>query len=276
MNAFGISPFHLAIKNSPPFLIRQLLGCFPLISPNVQDLNGNTPLQVLWADEDEIPEGKYEKLKLLLQQASVNIQLPDKTGATPIWKVVQTVDEIALKWLIASGRPLDLDAKKGHDSTDSTHSNMTPLEVADRNGNQRFVNLLIELKQDPLTCRQKIRDELKILDFPIYDTSESQEIVRASLGLVDWTIALTHPGKVINIQGINFLDLCWSNLASLSENIGACTGLISLTLDHNELEILPSSLFQLSDLKTLKCAHNKLRSLSPEIGQFLFAIIPLS
>lgn len=58
-----------------------------------------------------------------------------------------------------------------------------------------------------------------------------------------------------------------NRLASLPEELGACTKLNRLWLDDNRLEALPESTTRLTALQELYAPHNRLRSLPRGLAQ---------
>ncbi len=99
-------------------------------------------------------------VKMLLKDERVNINEPDKCGCTPLWWASCRGQIEKIKWMIASGRELDLEKKGRYYGEEST-----PIEIGQERGKTEVVNLLEKFMNDPIKTRNEIRNELNIQGF---------------------------------------------------------------------------------------------------------------
>ena len=104
--------------------------------------------------------GSAQAVKVLLEDAAVNVDLPDEWGLTPL---VAAIDEghvnVVMSW-IASGRKMDL-GKPGDESTDA-------IGRAEKNAEQEpgLLTLLLRFKVNPAQTREDVKLELRGENMP--------------------------------------------------------------------------------------------------------------
>ena len=89
------------------------------------------------------------------------------------------------------------------------------------------------------------------------------------------------PPLALTCSGLTSLDLSCNSLEVLSESIGChLPALVELDLSFNKLQKLPVSLSRLTRLEVLKSSYNKLASIPSQVGRRSLAgrrvIVPLS
>jgi len=94
------------------FYIRPEVACWLLAHPHIKltakTKGGSTPFSlVCWS-------GLVEVGKLLLKDPRVDLNEPDSENCTPLCRVCRTGSLELVRWMIASGRELDLDKKGKH------------------------------------------------------------------------------------------------------------------------------------------------------------------
>jgi len=97
-------------------------------------------------------KGRLEVVKLLLRDFRVNLNLADFSGCTPLWWACQCDHLEIIRWMLASGRRLDL-AQRGR----FYGREMTPLAVAQTNKREEMEDLLSRFLRDPITTRHQLR-----------------------------------------------------------------------------------------------------------------------
>ena len=125
INAGGRMPIHVA---SEVDALKLLIG--KGADPNVQDLVGNSPLHYAVADKDK------ERAKFLVQLESINVNLANEAGSTPL-HLTSGDSELANLLLEAGANPNlpDMNAN-------------TPLHLAVRGRHKESVKLMLEKKGD--------------------------------------------------------------------------------------------------------------------------------
>ncbi|KRY00339.1 Leucine-rich repeat-containing protein 47 [Trichinella pseudospiralis] len=71
----------------------------------------------------------------------------------------------------------------------------------------------------------------------------------------------TVPASIFKKSGLNFIELSYSNLSEIPNEIGNASSLINLVLRNNKLTSLPDCIGQLKRLKNLDLSWNKLTSI---------------
>ena len=102
-------------------------------------------------------KGRKEAVVGMLQDWRVNVNLADYAGCTPLWWACQCDHLEIVKWLLASGRELDLERKGRFYGRE-----MTPLEVARTNNKREMAELLSNFASDKVQTRLMVRLELKL------------------------------------------------------------------------------------------------------------------
>ena len=102
-------------------------------------------------------KGRKEAVVGMLQDWRVNVNLADYAGCTPLWWACQCDHLEIVKWLLASGRELDLERKGRFYGRE-----MTPLEVARTNNKREMAELLSNFAADKTRTRLQVRLELKL------------------------------------------------------------------------------------------------------------------
>ena len=96
-----------------------------------------------------------ETMKILLRDSRVDVNKPDSDGRTPLWWMSFYGNVEMIKWMIASGREINLDKKGEWDD-----QNMTPIEVAKDMYKTKVVSLLERFSENQEQTRREIRKEL--------------------------------------------------------------------------------------------------------------------
>jgi len=135
--------------------IARLLLDHPDIDPNITDEEAKTPLFLACY------YGNIDVLAILLDDYRVDVNLPDDSGRTPVWSAAYRGKIKAVKYLLASGRQVDLGVKSREDSY---IGDTTPLQAAKKKKRIRVVKLLEEFMRNPAEKRAELRRLLKLID----------------------------------------------------------------------------------------------------------------
>jgi hypothetical protein len=99
-------------------------------------------------------------VKILLRDLRVDINMADDRGCTPLWQASRGGHVEVIKWVIASGREINLDKKgKRHDGKE-----YTPIEIAREHDNTEVVSLLERFINNQAQTVHEIRVELGLVD----------------------------------------------------------------------------------------------------------------
>ena len=146
---------HLACVYGQPEIVSALLAN-PQTNINQKNKHGSTPF--LFGCRN----GEVEVVKVLLRDSRVDMNLPDNRGCTPLWWASyfgDVGDVEVIKWMIASGRDLDLDTK----GNDWQGNECTAIEFARRESKTGVVSLLERFTLDQEQTRHEIRVELGLI-----------------------------------------------------------------------------------------------------------------
>ena len=126
------------------------------IDVNLQDKYNWTPLHVA------CNEGNVQVVKLLLNDARINVNLTDNDGWTALMRAACWGRTKTTQWLLSFWATVDLDKKTTKDSDGDTfiQAAATAMDIAKKRGENKIVSILEEYKNDPIECRNKIRQRL--------------------------------------------------------------------------------------------------------------------
>ena len=133
--------------------VASLLLVHPAINVNQKSISGSSPFFIASSN------GHVETVKVLLQDSRVEINMPANNGCTPVWSASHWGNGGVIKWMIASGRELDLDRKGKVGGKE-----YTPIETARAENRTSLASLLERFKGDPTGTRREIRVELGVTD----------------------------------------------------------------------------------------------------------------
>ena len=141
---------HLASEHGHVTVVRELLKV-PGINPNKLDSFKRTPLILAcW-------KGEIEVVRVLLRDPRVKADLAEDWGKTPLWWAASCGNEVIAKWLVASGKDLNLAMCGG---VPFGEKSCTAKEVAKRRGYPGIVTLLGNFQRDPEGTRFEVELEL--------------------------------------------------------------------------------------------------------------------
>ena len=141
---------NLACARGPVELVQLLLN-HPDIDVNDQNDDGKSPFFRC------CEENKVEVVKAMLKDSRVDINLTDKNDRTPLWMAAFNGHLKVLKWLMASGRELKVEAKGK-----MTIRRLTALEVAEARDKTEVAQLLQAYTDNKVQLVKDLRTELKI------------------------------------------------------------------------------------------------------------------
>jgi len=128
-----------------------LLLAHPRIEVNRKDRDEETPFYVACYN------GRLSCARLLMLDPRVeNLNEPNGSGYTPLRWAAARGDIEMIRWMIASGKPLEL-GQPGNEFSDA-------IGVARKNGNAGVILLLEGLKENPARVRYQVWMELGLLD----------------------------------------------------------------------------------------------------------------
>jgi len=145
-NKRGRTALHTACEYSSVDMIPILLA-HPDIDVNVKDETGATPFMAACS------VGSTPAVGVLLRDSRVKINERDNRGSTPLKMAISEAHVDSMKWLIASGRKLDM----GKPGTDSD-----AFGASQGWGLRSMAELLQRFERDPTLTMSKVRDELGI------------------------------------------------------------------------------------------------------------------
>jgi len=126
--------------------IVSILLAHPDINVNQKEMFGVTPFL------DACSLGRTSCVRLLLKDSRVLVNEPSVYGNTPLYWAAYYCHLDAIRWLIASGREVDLGEPGNYDSD--------AIAVAKKRGKKEVVALLERFKENPKETRYAMRVEL--------------------------------------------------------------------------------------------------------------------
>ena len=184
----GMTALHVASSNGYEGLVRLLLQ-HPQVDVGARANSGFTP--VIFASQAP----KVGALRALLEDSRVDINDACPLGTTALFLVSYHGKIEFVKWIVASGRRLDLEVKL---------MNLTPVAAARLKGSMDIVTLLTARVDSPVQTIQKVRTELGVAGMesipltPFTSTSTSIPPSVTSLSITG------------NFQPASFLPFCFS------------------------------------------------------------------
>ncbi|KAK2492627.1 hypothetical protein MC885_008457, partial [Smutsia gigantea] len=151
---------------------------------------------------------------------------------------------------------------------------------------------ILELRENQLKMLPKTMNrltQLERLDLGSNEFTEVPEVLEQLSGLKEFWMdgnRLTFiPGFIGNLKQLTYLDVSKNNIEMVEEGISTCSlkNVTTLKVDENqlmlvsieeldcsfnEIEALPSSVGQLTNIRTFAADHNYLQQLPPEIGSW--------
>jgi len=145
---------HHASINGHAEVVRLLLA-HPAIDVNLKEAFGRTPFSL------GCVAGKVLVVQVLLKDPRVNVTLADNDGCTPLWRASWNGYHEVIEWLIASGRDLGDQNKKGKVWDDIEY---TALEIARKYRKTKAVSVLERFLANSAQTRHELRVKLGVLD----------------------------------------------------------------------------------------------------------------
>jgi len=147
------SPLHLASALGHVEVVKRLLA-HPNINVNLKNSDERTPLSYgCWI-------GQVSVVEVLLKDPRVNVALDDNNGRTPLWHASWFGHHEVIEWLIACGKDIGIENKKGK----AFGQDYTVLEIARERGKTEVMSLLERFIADPALTRHELRVKLGVLD----------------------------------------------------------------------------------------------------------------
>ena len=163
--------------------IVSILLAHPHINVNQRNVVGFTPLFRACHNR------QAEVVKVLLSDPRVDINIPDNDGWTPLWWTSWGGRVEILKWMIVSGRELNLDVKGEVDGKE-----YTAIEIASTENEIAVVSLLERFLANPERTRHEIRIELGVKDALVADNFAM--VIFLCDGLLDITSPVVSTGHM--------------------------------------------------------------------------------
>ena len=157
LDGYGCAPLHLACIYGHHEVVSVLVA-HPQINVNQKDREGYTPFN------DGCSTGNVEVVKVLLRDPRVDINMPEDGGRTPLWIASCWGYVEVIRWMIASGREINLDLKG-----ERFGKEYTAIEVARENDKTEVVLLLEGFIASPARTRHEIRIELGVKEALVAD-----------------------------------------------------------------------------------------------------------
>jgi len=145
-DGYGFTLLHSACLGVKGSAVIPLLLVHPGINVNLNK-DGATPF--FYACRD----GYTSSVREMLKDSRVKVNESHRNGSTPLWIAVSRGHLDVIKWLIASGREMNLGKPGDVFKTDA-------IGVAKREGNTEVVTLLERFKDNPVETRHAARVEL--------------------------------------------------------------------------------------------------------------------
>jgi len=241
----GYTPLLLACANGRSDVVR-LLVRHPGVDYTKFTVHRKTALYLAAA------HGRTEILRMLLRRPEVDLDLADTDGFSPLWKAAYYGKVETIKWMLASGRPIDIDQQSGDKCQ---YPQMTALAAAKAAQASSVADLLTEFKANPAQVRKNIRTELGLPDITLLERDfgvnfgafvrdpptglNPTDLLHLNLSQLELERL---PDTILNYLGLTLLDLSLNNLTSLPAAIGALKSLKELLLYGNQLVSLPDEL----------------------------------
>ena len=146
----GRTLLHYACWGSTSFPVIPLLLAHPDIDVNVKSNDGGTPFNLACI------MGSTRCVREMLKDSRVKVNEPDKYDGTPLWWAASNGHLDVIRWLVASGREMDL-GELGERKTDA-------IGRAKEKGKSEVVALLERFKENPVEIRHALRVEYRLLD----------------------------------------------------------------------------------------------------------------
>ena len=170
LDRYGYTALHLACLYGRHESVSVLLT-HPQINVNHVNMYGSTPFRFGCGCYN----GNVEVVNVLLRDSRVDINLPANDGCTPLWIASRWGRVEAIRWIIASGREIDLDTK----GVIWDGIQYTAIEIAREMNKTAVVSLLERFTRDQAQTRHEICVELGLVD------AFSAELFAATVFLCD-------------------------------------------------------------------------------------------
>ena len=152
-NTLQMAPLHAASFYNQAEVVKVLVA-HPTINVNIKSDIGHTPFSL------GCRRGHVSVVRLLLKDPRVDITLEDPRGCTPLWYAAYYGEHEVIEWLIASGKDIGIENKKGK----AFGQDYTVLEIARERGKTEVMSLLERFIADPALIRHELRVKLGMLD----------------------------------------------------------------------------------------------------------------
>ena len=144
---------HNASSNGMPEFVKIFLR-HPAVQVNALDGEGKTPFF------HAANNTQLFALAELLQDPRVDVNRPDADGATPLWWAAFRGDAEVIKFMIASGRNIDVNAKTLRSPVPRAElAKLTPAEAAKKMGHKEAAALLDKFKAAPEKFRAAVKQQ---------------------------------------------------------------------------------------------------------------------
>jgi len=217
----GFSALHVACNNARTEIVAHLLGV-PNVDLNLQNDSGATPFWLCCSS------GSISEINLLLKDPRIDVNLPDKNNCTPVWLVAKTGDLKVMRWLVASGRQLNLERRGNWMNISST-----PLEIASSGQDQGVAKLLSDLIRHPVETVSEVRRFLGV----------TRTVIEERLGPLA-RCAGTSPEVFSRPTEVTYLSLADSGLSTFSQQ-DSFVNLVELNLSWSQRTLIPESIVNL-------------------------------
>jgi ankyrin repeat protein len=188
LDEYDYTALHFACLYGHHEIVSVLL-VHPQINVNQKSNAGWTPFRVGCFN------GKVGVVKVLLSDSRVDINMADNKGCTPLWYASCYEHLEVIKWMIASGREINLD-KKGK----RAGNQYTATEIARREKKTEVVSLLERLMANPIQTRHETRAELGLVD------KDAAELFAVTVFLCDDFLRLKEPTSSSSSSSLSVTD----------------------------------------------------------------------
>jgi len=142
----GYTPFYVACSYGRLEVTKILLED-GRISPNKPNDDGTSPFYIA------SQQNHVEVAKLLVHDPRIDIDKPRSNGMTPFFVAAQHGGLNIVKWILASGKPVEIHAK-------CKTNNRTPSEQAMLKGHREVSDLILQFDANPKAVSRSLRIEL--------------------------------------------------------------------------------------------------------------------